>query len=57
MGAQPSVSRAFPPVGWHRTLAQEPHKTTDCACENTVVIAKQPTGRQKYKYNVSEGRQ
>lgn len=38
----PSVSRALPPVGWHSTLAHEPQMTTVCACENTVVIAKQP---------------
>lgn len=38
----PSVNRAFPPVGWQSTLAQDPHRTTVCACEKTVVIAKQP---------------
>jgi hypothetical protein len=38
----PSVNRALPPVGWQRTDAQDPHMTTVCACENTVVMAKQP---------------
>ncbi|KAF9233823.1 hypothetical protein BU15DRAFT_66258 [Melanogaster broomeanus] len=36
----------LPPVGWQSTLAQEPHSTTDCACEKTVVIAKQPVGQE-----------
>lgn len=38
----PSVSRALPPVGWQSTLAHEPQRTTVCACEKTVVMAKQP---------------
>jgi hypothetical protein len=38
----PSVSRALPPVGWQSTLAHEPQMTTVCACEKTVVMAKQP---------------
>lgn len=38
----PSVNRAFPPVGWQSTLAHAPHRTTVCAWEKTVVIAKQP---------------
>ena len=35
----PSVSLALPPVGWHNTVAHAPHRTTVCACENTVVMA------------------
>ena len=34
----PSVSLAFPPVGWHRTVEQPTHSTTVCAWLNTVVI-------------------
>jgi hypothetical protein len=41
----PSVSRALPPVGWHSTDAHEPQMTTVCACEKTVVMAKQPARR------------
>ncbi len=41
-GSAPSVRRALPPVGWQRTLEQEPQRTTVCACEKTVVMAKQP---------------
>ena len=40
----PSVSLALPPVGWQRTLVHALQRTTVCACENTVVIAKQPVG-------------
>ena len=39
----PSVSLAFPPVGWQRTLPHAAQRTTVCACEKTVVIAKQPS--------------
>jgi hypothetical protein len=35
---QPSVSLARPPVGWHRTVAQDEQTTTDWACEKTVVL-------------------
>lgn len=42
----PSVSLALPPVGWQRTLEHEPQRTTDCALENTVVMAKHPSKRQ-----------
>lgn len=38
----PSVKRAFPPVGWQRTVEHEPQRTTDEACEKTVVMLKQP---------------
>ena len=38
----PSVRRAFPPVGWQRTVAQDPQMTTVWACEKTVVMLKQP---------------
>lgn len=36
------MSRAFPPVGWHKTVEQPAQTTTVWACENTVVIVKQP---------------
>jgi hypothetical protein len=36
------VRRAFPPVGWQRTVEQPAQMTTVCACEKTVVIVKQP---------------
>jgi len=39
---QPSVSLAFPPVGWHSTVEQPPQMTTVWACEKTVVMVKQP---------------
>jgi hypothetical protein len=42
LNEQPSVRRAFPPVGWQRTVAQEPQMTTVWACEKTVVILKHP---------------
>jgi hypothetical protein len=38
----PSVKRAFPPVGWQRTVEHPAQMTTVCACEKTVVIVKQP---------------
>ena len=38
----PSVSLAFPPVGWQRTLPHAAQRTTVCACEKTVVMAKHP---------------
>ncbi|RUS34994.1 hypothetical protein BC938DRAFT_477088 [Jimgerdemannia flammicorona] len=38
----PSVRRARPPVGWHKTVAQLPHSTTVWAWLNTVVMLKQP---------------
>ncbi|OBZ78952.1 hypothetical protein A0H81_00516 [Grifola frondosa] len=39
----PSVNLALPPVGWQRTLAHAAQRTTVCAWEKTVVIAKQPS--------------
>jgi len=48
-GNAPSVSLAFPPVGWHSTLVHEGQTTTVCACEKTVVIAKQPKQQQQKK--------
>jgi len=36
------VSLAFPPVGWHKTVEQEPQMTTVWAWEKTVVMAKHP---------------
>lgn len=41
-GHVPSVRRAFPPVGWQRTVEQEPQRTTVWACEKTVVMLKHP---------------
>jgi len=38
LNEQPSIRRAFPPVGWHKTWLQFPHKTTDWAWLNTVVL-------------------
>lgn len=38
----PSVNLALPPVGWQRTLPHAAQRTTVCACEKTVVMAKQP---------------
>lgn len=42
LNEHPSVSLAFPPVGWHRTVAQPTHATTVWAWEKTVEILKQP---------------
>jgi len=39
---QPSVRRALPPVGWHKTVEHDPQMTTVCAWENTIVMLKQP---------------
>jgi hypothetical protein len=39
---QPSVRRALPPVGWHRTVVHPWQMTTVWACEKTVVMVKQP---------------
>jgi len=36
------VRRAFPPVGWQRTVEQPAQITTVWACEKTVVMVKQP---------------
>ena len=47
---QPSVSLALPPVGWARTCEHEAHMTTLCACEKTVVMAKQPGHLTSMKY-------
>jgi hypothetical protein len=38
----PSVKRALPPVGWHKTVAHEPHWTTVEACEKTVLFGQNP---------------
>ena len=47
----PSVSLALPPVGWQSTLVHAPQRTTVCACEKTVVMAKQPeVARELRKY-------
>lgn len=39
---QPSVRRALPPVGWHRTVVHPWQMTTVWACEKTVVMVKHP---------------
>ena len=49
----PSVSLAFPPVGWHKTLVHEGQTTTVCACEKTVVMAKQPEKEKENELNTS----
>ena len=36
------MSLARPPVGAHRMVEHEPHRTTVWACEKTVVMLKQP---------------
>jgi len=36
------VRRAFPPVGWQRTVEHPAQMTTVCAWEKTVVMVKQP---------------
>lgn len=36
------MRRAFPPVGWQRTVEQPAQITTVWACEKTVVMVKQP---------------
>jgi hypothetical protein len=46
-GDPPSVSLAIPPVGWHKTLVHEGQTTTVCACEKTVVMAKQPVENEE----------
>ena len=38
LGDLPSVSLAFPPVGWHSTVEHPTHKTTVWAWLKTVVI-------------------
>lgn len=57
-GNAPSVSLAFPPVGWHSTLVHEGQTTTVCACEKTVVMAKQPEKKRvKHEYYDRDGLQ
>jgi len=42
LNEHPSVSLAFPPVGWHSTCEQPAQTTTVWAWEKTVVMVKQP---------------
>ena len=42
LNEHPSVSLAFPPVGWQRTVEQDAQMTTVCAWEKTVVMLKHP---------------
>ena len=51
----PSVNLALPPVGWHRTLVHEEQMTTVCACEKTVVMAKQPMWHGRGKSLLGSG--
>jgi hypothetical protein len=39
----PVVTRAKPPVGWHKTILQPAHNTTVWAWLKTVVILTQPS--------------
>ena len=43
----PSVSLAFPPLGWASTAPHEAQMTTVCACEKIVVMAKQAKKKSK----------
>lgn len=52
---QPSVSLAFPPVGWQRTVEQPAQITTVCAWEKTVVIVKQPGHLTSMKNDLGAG--
>ena len=47
----PSVKRARPPVGWHKTVPQEEHKTTVWAWLKTVLMFKQPLNRNWIRRN------
>lgn len=47
-GNTPSVSLAFPPVGWLSTAPHDSQETTIAACEKMVVILKQ-TEKEKKK--------
>lgn len=51
----PSVSLAFPPVGWHRTVEQPAQMTTVCAWEKTVVMVKQPGHLTSMKKDLGAG--
>ena len=46
----PVVTRASPPVGWHKTMLHPTHRTTVWAWLNTVVIFTQPFRMTHYKY-------
>jgi len=49
------VRRAFPPVGWQRTVEQPAQMTTVCACEKTVVMVKQPGHLTSMKKDLGAG--
>lgn len=51
----PSVSLAFPPVGWQRTVEQPAQMTTVCAWEKTVVMVKQPGHLTSMKKDLGAG--
>lgn len=51
----PSVNRAFPPVGWQSTVEHPAHTTTVWACENTVVMVKQPWHLTSMKKDLGAG--
>ena len=48
------MRRARPPVGWHSITLHEPHSTTVCACENTVVMLKHPGHLTSMKYELGD---
>lgn len=49
------MRRAFPPVGWQRTVEQPAQMTTVCACEKTVVMVKQPGHLTSMKKDLGAG--
>jgi hypothetical protein len=50
----PSVRRALPPVGWHRTVVHDEQTTTVWACEKTVVMAKHPGHRKEKNRQINK---
>lgn len=49
------MRRAFPPVGWQRTVEQPAQMTTVCAWEKTVVMVKQPGHLTSMKKDLGAG--
>ena len=54
-GDAPSVRRALPPVGWQRTVEQEPQRTTVWAWEKTVVMLKHPVMQAESQWAIGKG--
>lgn len=52
---QPSVRRAFPPVGWQRTVEHPAQMTTVWAWEKTVVMVKHPGHLTSMKKDLGAG--